>query len=89
MVRPQAEESEHWEDPIVGEVRRVREELFAAAGYDLEEFCKRLREQQQREGRAVVTRPPRRPERQRVKVARARPSKHIQPPAPKTRPGRG
>ena len=89
MVRPHAEESEHWEDPIVGEVRRVREELFAAAGYDLEEFCKRLREQQQREGRAAVTRPPRRPERQRGKVARARPSKHIQPPAPKTRPGRG
>ena len=63
MAKPLREERERWEDPIVSEVRRTREELFAAAGYDIEELCKRLRAQQQREGRAAVTRPPRRPER--------------------------
>jgi len=35
-------EAERWEDPIVEEVRKTREKLFAAAGYNLEEFCRRL-----------------------------------------------
>jgi hypothetical protein len=79
MAKLLPEEHGHWEDPIVAEVRRVRGELFAAAGYDLEEFCKRLREQQRREGRAGVTLSPRRPERQRVK--------RIQPTTPRKRRG--
>jgi len=87
MVRPLHRDNEHWEDPIVAEVRRAREELLAAAGYDLEEFCKRLREGQEQEGRAVVDRQPRTPERQRIKTARARHTKRIQPTAPKKRRG--
>lgn len=47
-----------WRDPIVAEVRRVRETLFAAAGYDIHEFCRRLREEQARSGHRVVTRAP-------------------------------
>jgi transposase len=47
-----------WHDPIVSEVRRVREELFAAAGYDIREFCRRLREKQSRSGHPVVTHEP-------------------------------
>lgn len=35
-----------WEDPIVGEVRKVREALLAEAGYDVYEFCRRLSEKQ-------------------------------------------
>jgi hypothetical protein len=47
-----------WHDPIVAEVRRVREELFAAAGRDIHEFCRRLREKQARSGHQIVTRSP-------------------------------
>ena len=50
------------EDPIVAEVRAAREALFAAAGYDLEEFCRQLRARQAAEGRAAVTLPPRAPD---------------------------
>ncbi len=49
-------EPERWRDPIVAEVRRAREALFAAAGYDLREFCRRMREKQSVSGRRVVTR---------------------------------
>lgn len=44
-----------WHDPIVADVRAVRQALFAAAGYDLHEFCRRLREEQVRSGHDVVT----------------------------------
>jgi len=57
MAKP-SPEADRWEDPIVAEVRKAREALFAAAGYDLEELCRRLNEQQQREGRRPVTRSP-------------------------------
>ena len=56
MTRP-LPEAERWEDPIVAEVRKAREKLFAAAGYDLEEFCRQLNEQQEREGHRTVARP--------------------------------
>jgi hypothetical protein len=45
------EQPKVWQDPIVAEVRRVREDLFAAAGYDIREFCRRLREKQPGSGR--------------------------------------
>ena len=48
-------EREVWRDPIVAEVRRVRDTLFAAAGYDIREFCRRLREEQATSGHPVVT----------------------------------
>jgi len=57
------EQPKAWHDPIVAEVRRVREDLFAAAGYDIREFCRRLREKQTRSGHPVVTRAPREPDR--------------------------
>lgn len=45
-----------WQDPIVAEVRAVRQTLFAAAGHDIREFCRRAREEQERSGHRVVTR---------------------------------
>jgi hypothetical protein len=45
-----------WQDPIVAEVRATRQALFAAAGNDIREFCRRLREEQDRSGHAVATR---------------------------------
>ena len=51
-------EAERWEDPIVTEVRKAREQLFAAAGYDLGELCRRLSDQQRHERRRTVRRPP-------------------------------
>jgi hypothetical protein len=58
-----AEQNRAWHDPIVTAVRRVREELYAAAGYDIREFCRRLREKQPRSGHPIVTRAPREPRR--------------------------
>lgn len=55
MTEPQKQQD--WRDPIVAEIRRTREELFAAAGYDIHEFCRRLREKQAASGHPVVTRP--------------------------------
>ena len=52
-------EHQLWHDPIVAEVRRVREELFAAAGRDIQEFCRQLREKQATSRHRVVTRGPR------------------------------
>ncbi len=46
---------ERWRDPIVEEVRAARQSLFAAAGDDIFEFCRRLREEQASSGHRVVT----------------------------------
>jgi hypothetical protein len=56
MTEAGREQLQVWRDPIVAEVRRVREELFAAAGHDIHEFCRRLREKQDASGHRVVTR---------------------------------
>ncbi len=50
------ERSEPWKDPIVAEVRRHREALFAEAGYDVRELCRRLRERQEVSGHRVLKR---------------------------------
>ena len=50
------------EDPIVAEVRAVREALFAEAGYDLGEFVHRVRVAQADTSHVVVTLPPKRAE---------------------------
>ena len=47
---------EPWVDPIVAEVRKVREALFAEAGYDIHEYCRRLREMQETSGHPIVRR---------------------------------
>jgi hypothetical protein len=46
-----------WRDPIVAEVRAAREALYAEAGYDIHEFCRRLQERQ-KASRAVVSQSP-------------------------------
>ena len=50
----QRPEQEPWRDPIVAEVRRAREELYAEAGYDIREFCRRIRERQDTAGHRMV-----------------------------------
>jgi len=45
---------EVWRDPIVAEVRKVREALFAESNYDIHEFCRRLAERQARSGHPIV-----------------------------------
>lgn len=52
----QDELTEPWKDPIVAEVRRNREALFAEAGYDVRELCRRLRERQGVSGHRVLKR---------------------------------
>jgi hypothetical protein len=54
-----------WNDPIVEEVRRTREEYAARFNHDLEAIFRDLQDQQEqarREGWEVVSLPPRRPE---------------------------
>jgi hypothetical protein len=56
--------SEHlqpWDDPIVSEVRRIRETLFAESGYNLEKYVQRLHQKQAYSESPVVVRPPRHP----------------------------
>lgn len=50
-----------WIDPIVEEVRKVREEHAAKFNYDLERILKDLKEQEQASGLKVVSLPPKRP----------------------------
>jgi len=56
-----------WEDPIVAEIRRIREEHAARYNYDLRAICEDLKEQERKSGRQFVSYPPRRiPPEQRV-----------------------
>ena len=47
---------ELWKDPIVAEVKRHRDALFAEAGYDVSELCRRLEERQEVSGHRVLKR---------------------------------
>ncbi len=49
-----------WEDPIVEEVRRIREEHAALFGYDLRAIYDDLKESERKSGRAIVSFPPKR-----------------------------
>jgi len=49
-----------WEDPIVSEIRRGRDEHAARFNYDLRAICEDLREQEKKSGRKFVSYPPRR-----------------------------
>ena len=55
-----------WKDPIVEEVRRVRQAHAARFNYDLDAIVRDLREQQEKSGRKVVSLPPKRPRRRPV-----------------------
>jgi hypothetical protein len=49
-----------WEDPIVEEVRKVRETHAAKFNYDLLEIYRDLKEQEKKSERTFVSYPPRR-----------------------------
>ena len=48
-----------WEDPIVAEVRRVREEYAARFNHDIKAICRDARQKDKESGDKVVTLPPR------------------------------
>jgi hypothetical protein len=50
------ERCEIWRDPIVAEVWKVREALFAESNYDIHEFCRRLADRQAASGHPIVKR---------------------------------
>ena len=50
------------EDPIVNEVRRVRDEHASRYGYDLRAIYKALKEREESSGRKHVSYPPREPQ---------------------------
>jgi hypothetical protein len=50
-----------WQDPIVEEIHRIREEHAKKFNYDLHAICEDIRKKQAQSGRKVVSRPPRRP----------------------------
>ncbi|HEX6037580.1 hypothetical protein [Longimicrobium sp.] len=55
-----------WEDPIVAEVRRIREEISAGFNHDPDAYFRHLREMDEQargSGRTVISTPP--PKRQR------------------------
>jgi len=47
-----------WKDPIVEEVRKIREEHAARFGYDLKAIYDDLKETERRSGRKIVSLPP-------------------------------
>jgi hypothetical protein len=51
-----------WDDPIVEETRKRREEYAAEFDYDLEAMFRDLLEHERASGRRVASFPPRRPE---------------------------
>jgi len=48
-----------WRDPIVEEIRPLRQQYAAQFNHDLKAICQDLRERQKKSGRKVVTLPPR------------------------------
>jgi hypothetical protein len=49
-----------WKDPVVEEVRAIRDAYAARFNYDIEAMCRDLREEEARSGREVVSLPPKR-----------------------------
>ena len=47
-----------WKDPVVEEVRKIRDEYARSFDYDLGRICEDLRKQQAESGRDIVTLPP-------------------------------
>ena len=48
-----------WRNPIVEEVRRIREEYAAQYNYDIKAICRATREQQKMSGHKIVSLSPR------------------------------
>ena len=51
-----------WEDPIVEETRKARQEHASRFNYDLADICRDLKEQEAQGGRSVVVLEAKRPE---------------------------
>ena len=51
-----------WDDPIVAEVRAIREQMLADSGGDLDALFAMLKASESARGSRVVSRPPRRPD---------------------------
>jgi hypothetical protein len=49
------------DDPIVAEIRRIREEHAKKFNFDVHAICEDLRRLERESGRVYVSRPPRRP----------------------------
>ena len=49
-----------WQDPIVKEIRRHREEDAARFNYEIKALCREAREHQKNSQRKTVSRPPKR-----------------------------
>ncbi len=56
-----------WEDPIVEEVRRARQEHAAKFDYDLHRICLDLKDQELKSGEKYITLEPKRPTQQSVR----------------------
>jgi hypothetical protein len=52
-----------WEDPVVEEIRRIRDEQAANFGYDVRKILEDAREREGKSGRTVVNLSPKRRER--------------------------
>ena len=50
-----------WRDPIVEEIRRMRDERAKKFNDDLHAICEDIRQKQISSGRTIITRPPRKP----------------------------
>jgi hypothetical protein len=50
-----------WDDPIVEEVRKAREEHAAKFDYDPRRIFQDIKEEEQKSGRIAVSLPPKRP----------------------------
>lgn len=51
-----------WKDPIVEEIRRIREEYAKRFNYNLDAIVRDIIEKQQKSGRKLVSLPPKRVE---------------------------
>jgi hypothetical protein len=60
-----------WKDPIVEEVRRIREEHAARFRYDLQAIYDDLKETERRSGRIIVSLPPKRLKNEQAQAASA------------------
>ena len=47
-----------WKDPVVEEVRKIRDDYARSFDYDLGRICEDLRKQQAESGRETITLPP-------------------------------
>ena len=50
-----------WKDPIVEEIRKVRDDHAAKFGYDLDAIVKDIQEQERESDREFASPPPKRP----------------------------